>query len=92
MLRRKAVVLMWAVVGIAAGSVAQTTTGSILGFVSDPSGARCLEAMVKAVNRATGLAFPARTATDRFFLDFPASSRSLSAPGAETRIQDRLPH
>jgi hypothetical protein len=82
---------MWAVVGIAAGSVAQTTTGSILGFVSDPSGARCTEAMVKAVNRATGLAFPARTATDGSFV-FPASSRSLSAPGAETRIQDRLPH
>jgi carboxypeptidase family protein len=87
MLRRKAVVLMWAVVGIAAGSVAQTTTGSILGFVSDPSGARCTEAMVKAVNRATGLAFPARTATDGSFV-FPASSRpyqlQVRKPGFKT--------
>lgn len=71
-------------------------------MVSDPSGARVPEATVNAVNRATGLTFPTRTALDGSFVisQLPpgpyqlqvrkAGFKTMSRIGLEVHVDEQL--
>src|SRR5574340_374162 len=96
------VVLLIALLGAAQGLLAQTATGTIMGHVTDPSGAVLANVNVTALNPEKGTTF--RTATDaqgiyRFFYLEPASYTlsfelsgfaTLARPNVVLRSNDTL--
>src|SRR5579871_6537024 len=80
----------------------QATSGTILGYVEDPSGSRVPGAEVTAINAATGLSFTSRTGDPGAFAlyDLPPGSyqlqvkkagfKTLSRAGLELHVDQQL--
>ncbi len=80
----------------------QATSGSVLGVVTDPSGAVVPQALVTATNESTGIRWQTRTSNVGIY-SFPnlppgiyslaivkAGFKTISRPGIELRVDDHL--
>jgi hypothetical protein len=87
---RKAIILVCMLQLVVAGSVlGQATTGSIVGNITDPSGATVADTVVIAENQATGVKYSGKTTTDGEYvlLHLPpgAYTVTVSRDGFETQ-------